>query len=403
MGGSLGGILHLMKILVIHNAYQQRGGEDVVFGNEVALLKSKGHDVREFKVNNYDIDSFLDKLRAAFGVTFSVKSYLEVRRTLNTFRPDVVHVHNFFPLISPSVFYACRRAFIPSVFTLHNYRVLCPTAFLMHNGIRTEASLRNGPWWAVPQRVYRGSFVGTFAVASMISIHKAAGTWSNCVTRFIALSKFASATFAEAGLPVSRIKVKPNFVDIQVPIEGRRRGLLFVGRLSSEKGLDVLSAATQLLGCTEKMVKVVGDGPMASSLNSASGIEFLGPLGAPSVYEQMANSQVLLVPSLWHESFGMVVIEAFACGLPVIASRLGALSELVEDGVTGLLVEPGSAKDLAEKMRWAIEHPEAMLQMGRAARARYEERYTSEINYSQLMGIYEEAIEANRRGRNGCG
>ncbi|KGM54329.1 hypothetical protein N800_04490 [Lysobacter daejeonensis GH1-9] len=381
-----------MRVLVVHNAYQQRGGEDAVVLNEVTMLRAKGHDVHLHLLSNEKISGWMGRFRAACAAVFSIASYRRISVIIDGFKPDVVHVHNFFPLMSPAVFYACARKRVPSIFTLHNYRIVCPTALLMHDGVVTERSLREGPWWAVSQGVYRGSWLGTAALATMISVHRRIGTWSRRVTRFIALTGFAASKFAAAGIPGERISVKSNFVDVPLQSDRDRSGFLFAGRLSPEKGVEVLVDAVKLLDGA--LVKIAGGGPLEGRLSGAPGLIPLGVLGADAMYREMASSQALILPSVWYEGFPMVLVEAYACGLPVIASRLGAMAELVDDGVTGLLFDPGSADDLARKMRWAMEHPEAMARMGRAARARYEAEYTQEINYSQLVAIYRDAMDA---------
>lgn len=388
-----------MRILVIHNAYQQRGGEDAVVNNEVAMLRVNGNEVCLRLVSNRKISGLMWRLRAACASIFSVGSYRSITTIIREFKPDVVHVHNFFPLISPSVFYACRAQGVPVIFTLHNYRIVCPTALLMHDGSVTERSLREGPWWALKHRVYRGSLVGTFFLCLMIWLHQRLGTWSNGVDRFIVLSEFARARFELAGLPAGKLAVKPNFVDIDAPPEQNRSGLLFVGRLSPEKGLQVLLSAFQI-ACDDGMapgaVRLAGEGPLAELVRQ-SDLTWFGALPSDQVRVRMRSASALLLPSVCYEGLPLVLVEAYASGLPVIASRIGALAELVEDGVTGLLFEPGSAEDLADKMRWAIDHPEEMARMGRVARERYEARYTPETSYSQLMAIYNEAIEAVKK------
>jgi glycosyltransferase involved in cell wall biosynthesis len=383
-----------MKILVLHNAYQQPGGEDAVVRNEVEMLRARGHDVHLHQVSNHAISGGFARLRAAVSAVFSVRAYLAVRTSIRRFRPDVVHVHNVFPLLSPSVFYACSQNGVPSVLTLHNFRIACPTSLLMHEGVVTERSLVEGPWWAVPRRVYRGSLVGTAVVAAMIAVHRRLGTWSRTVTRFIALTHFSVSRFELAGVPRERMHVKPNFVDVPAPAPAAapRSGFLFAGRLSREKGIGVLAAA--LRQCEGRGVRVAGEGPLTPVLEELRSIELLGMVSSAEMSREMSAACALVMPSIWYEGFPMVIVEAYAHGLPVIASRLGAMAELVEDGVTGLLFDPGCSEDLARKMRWASEHASEMARMGSAARARYEALYTAEANHAQLIDIYHAAIAA---------
>jgi glycosyltransferase involved in cell wall biosynthesis len=389
-----------VKILVLHNEYQHRGGEDVVVENEVELLRSSGFEVRVHIVSNKKVNALASKLFAAIGSVFSIRSFRLVKDLIRSWQPDVVHVHNFFPLLSPSVFYACRSAGVAVIFTLHNYRIVCPTALLMHDGRVTERSIRSGPWWSLTHRVYRRSLVGTFMLCFLIWIHKRLRTWHRTVDRFIVLTEFARQRFVSAGLPAQALVVKPNFVAAASAVGAARAGFLFVGRLSAEKGVDVLlDAAGQLRrvsGDRRVEVAVAGTGPLDEKVSKGC-VEHLGALSAGAVRERMQSAAALVIPSNWYEGFPMVLVEAYASGLPVIASRIGALAELVEDGVTGLLFEPGNPGDLAAKMTWALNNADEMLRMGEAARRRYELLYAPQQNVSQLVSIYRAAISARER------
>jgi glycosyltransferase involved in cell wall biosynthesis len=228
----------------------------------------------------------------------------------------------------------------------------------------------------------------------MLMLHRTMKTFERKITRYIALTEFSKAKFVQAGLPAQRIAVKPNFVDIaRAPVRSRS-GLLYVGRLSSEKGIAVLGEAWA--ACPGLRLRVVGSGPEGASLQPQSGVEMLGQQPASAVQREMRSAVALVLPSICYENFPLTIVEAFAAGLPVIASRIGALAELVEDGETGLLFEPGNAQDLARTLRWAAAHPAHMATMGANARLRYETHYTPEINHDQLLAIYRAAIdEAN--------
>ena len=383
-----------MKILLLHNAYQLRGGEDSVLEQESKLLQKNGICFETYVIDNRHITRPINKIIAAIGACFSVRSYFLTRRLISTQKPTLVHVHNFFPLLSPSVFYACKHEHVPVILTLHNYRIICPTALLMFDGVIRETSVHNGPWWALSHRVYKNSYVGTFFLCLMIWLHRIVGTWQTKVDTFIALTDFGKSKFIEAGLPPSKIVVKPNFVDMPFPTVTKKDKLLFLGRLSEEKGVRVLLDAILLDGGIGKFISIAGEGPLSNQV-AISDATYLGLLNARDVSTQMQSALALLMPSIWYEGFPMALVEAYANGLPVIASRIGALAELVEDGVTGLLFEPGNSGDLAAKMVWALEHPDEIRRMGKAARARYEALYTPERNYEQLMSIYRAAINSN--------
>lgn len=382
-----------MRILIAHNAYQQRGGEDSVVGDEIALLRRYGHAVQLYSRHNDEIPE-QNRLALVAGTIWSSRTCREISAAIRDFQPDVIHVHNTFPLISPSLYWAADAQRIPVVQTLHNFRIFCPQAMFLRDGKVCEDCLGHQPWRSVLHACYRGSRAQSAVLSGMLAWHRALGTYRDKVARYIALNEFCRRKFIEGGLPADRVVVKPNFVEAGAAQPSPRSGLLFVGRLSPEKGLRTLREAMALLPSVQ--LRVAGDGPEAAVLDGVAGVTKLGRLVVEDVRQEMNAATALVVPSIWYETFGLVVIEAFACGTPVIASRIGALAGVVEDGVTGLLFEPGNAADLAAKMRWVLEHPADAARMGRNARLEYERSYTAERNYELLMNIYEDAIDARR-------
>jgi glycosyltransferase involved in cell wall biosynthesis len=308
------------------------------------------------------------------------------------FQPDVVHIHNTFLVVSPSVVWAAARRKAAVVQTLHNFRLLCPQGTFLRERAVCDACAGRPPWRAVMHRCYRNSAAQSAVLAGILMGHRVLGTYQKKVNRFIALSRFARERFIAGGLPGQKIRVKPNFVEwAQRPSWGSRHGGLFVGRLSEEKGIAVLLDAMRLPECAE--LKVAGDGPWAAAVAHRLNGQYMGYLDSEAVAAQMRQAAFLVLPSIGHEQMPMTVLQAFASGLPVIASRRGALTELVADGITGLLAVPGNAADLAAKIAWARTHPDRIEAMGRAARAEYEQHYTAPTNYTTLMDIYEDAIE----------
>ena len=385
-----------MRVLVAHNAYQQRGGEDSVAQAEVDLLRSRGHDVLLYSRHNDEITG-QGKAALAMQTVWSRRTSDDVDRLVREFDPDVIHVHNTFPLISPSLYWAAGRAGRPVVQTLHNFRLLCPQAMFLREGRVCEDCLGHVPWRGVARGCYRGSVAQSGVLAGAVTLHRALGTYQHKVTRYVALNQFCRDKFVQGGLPAARMRIKPNFIESDArPQWSERRGGLFVGRLSEEKGVDVLADAVKQL--PSNPVSVIGGGDLAPLATAAFGERYLGFKPMDEILQQMGRSLYLVVPSIWYENFPRTIVEAYACGLPVIASRIGALAEIVTDGVTGLLFEPGDAQDLARKLQWAEDHPEAMCEMGRAARATFEAHYTPERNYQQLMEIYVDAIEHVRQG-----
>lgn len=253
------------------------------------------------------------------------------------------------------------------------------------------------PWRGVVRACYRGSHAASAALTGMVTLHRALGTYRNKVACFIALNEFCRGKFIEGGLPAERVVVKPNFVDFDAPDPAPRSGFLFVGRLSVEKGVATLVEAMR--ESPEARLRVAGEGPEAGLLEGVARVTRLGSLASDAVRQEMNCAMALVVPSICFENFPRTIAEAFASGLPVIASRIGALADLVTDGETGLLFEPANGRDLADKLAWAQSHPEQMAAMGRNARTHYEAEFSAEVNYRRLMEIYAGVLDEQQGKR----
>lgn len=389
-----------MRILSIHNNYQIRGGEDESREAEERLLREMGHLVEVYEENN-DRVAALGQVNMALRTVWSTEAYKTVKQRLTGSSYDVVHVQNFFPLISPSVYYAAKAEGVPVVQSLRNYRLLCPNGLFFRDGNVCEDCLGKWvPWPAMLHSCYRDSRAATGATATMLTVHRALQTWMTMVDVYIALTEFAREKFIQGGLPAEKIFVRPNFVHPD-PGTGQGSGgyALFVGRLSVEKGLDTLLAAWEHLG-GQMPLKIVGDGPLANQVVEATKrlpqVEWLGRRPMQEVYALMGEAMMLIFPSKWYETFGRVAVEAFAKGTPVIAANIGAIAELIEHGRTGLHFRPGDSKDLAAQVEWALAHPRELAQMRQEARAEYEAKYTAKQNYRRLMELYSLARSTNK-------
>ena len=387
-----------MRVLLVHNRYVMPGGEDRVFESEAQMLSQFGEEVSTLEEQTVYPQGVLQKIGLATNSLWSREWYRKLRVRLEEFRPDVVHIHNLFPVISPSIYYACRRARVPVVQTLHNYRLSCPGAIYYRDGRVCEECVEQGPLHSIRYGCYRGSKWGTASVALMLEGHRRAGTWKSMVDCYVALTEFAKQKMVAAGLPAEKVRVKPNFV---LPDPGERTGTgefaLFVGRIEEQKGVLPLLEAWKRLPRPIRLV-IVGDGPYAPRIKATIeehnllNVEYRGAVSRSEVVSAMKGARVLVFPSEWYEGFPMTIAEAFACGVPVITSRLGSMEEIVQDRRTGLHFNPGDPDDLARTIAWAWSHPQELETMGHAARAECEEKYTVKRNFEILTDIYRSVI-----------
>jgi glycosyltransferase involved in cell wall biosynthesis len=382
-----------MRILVLHNKYRVRGGEEEVIESERALLTSHGHEIFDHIVDNSDLSS-LQSAWMGLQAVWNQSSFRAVGRRLSEVRPQLVHTHNLVPQISPAAYYAAAAENVPVVHTLHCYKLMCPEGFLFRDGRVCELCVgKTFAWPGVVHGCYRSSRVATAAVAATYGLHRIAGTWTDKIDMYFAQTEFAKQKYVEAGLPAERIRVKPNFIADPGVGPGDGGYALFVGRLTVEKGVQVLLDAWRSLG-TFLPLQVCGTGPLREMVQSANmpGVEYLGVRPLPEVLERMKRAAVVVVPSVWYEGTPRTIVEAYACGTPVIASRLGAMEANVKHGVTGSHFEAGNSNDLALKVRALLESPQRLSLMRIAARQEYEARFSAESNYALMIDLYREVI-----------
>jgi glycosyltransferase involved in cell wall biosynthesis len=397
-----------LSVLCVHNRYIEPGGEDQVFESESRLLSENGFRVERVEEQTTYPGGLVRKIQAAADCVWSRSWHQEFKNILRRVQPDVVHVHNFFAVISPSIYYACKEEGVPVVQTLHNYRLACPAASFYRDGKVCEECLDRGPFHAIRYGCYRGSRLATAALAAMLEVHRRKQTWTEMVDCYVALTEFARQKMIQGGLPAEKIQVKPNFV---LPDPGARRRdgdyALFVGRLVDLKGVGTMINAWSKLP-TSIPLTIAGDGPFRAEMEklifvlNRSEINYRGRLSRGETLAAMKGARFLVFPSEWYEGFPVTIAEAFACGVPVICSRLGGMQEIVEHGRTGLHFAAGDAADLAEKVQWAWSHPEETNAMGRAARAEFEMKYSAEKNLRMLSEIYESVISRRVSRREGA-
>jgi len=389
------------RLLLAHNYYstQSPSGENTVFEQEKQLLKHYGHVVETFIEESDALYQTAKPSWAKVGLLapYNICIGSRVEKILNDFRPNLLHVHNTFPLISPAIFRMVGDR-CPKVMTLHNYRLICPSATLFRKErpcFDCVSSL--GPLPGIFHGCYRNSRLATASVAATAFLHKLIGTWKRHVDAFIVLSEYQKEIFASTGLPKHKIHVKPNSC-ADIPISWvrheRRPVCIFVGRLSSEKGLDTLIEAWRQWGTNAPALKIIGDGGLREELQrSAKGlnVQFMGILSPEQVKEEMAMASLLILPSKCVETFGLVVIEAMRLGTPVLVSDQEPLPDLIDHGDSGLIFKAGNSSELIRVLRDAWCNPDALRQIGEKGKKAFENRFTTKRNYEMLMEIYSRA------------
>ncbi len=393
-----------MRILLAHNKYQHPGGEDVVFEQEGKLLSESGHEINKFVVSNDSIEGLISKADAFLNILDNRRVVEEFADQVSSFKPDVVHFHNFFPRLSPgAVSYVLERK-IPTLQTLHNFRHVCANGmFLRRNSICQMCLNRPMRIPALIHRCYRHSSLATFAVARVgRRFRQLCDSYPHHLT-LVALTSFAREQMINDGYSPYQILTKPNSApDAGVGPQTRERRVLFVGRLSVEKGADFL---IQLAKSIDATFEIIGDGPERERLRASASrnVVFRGWLDHHDVLERIKSATVLAVPSRWFEGFPMIVPEAFSTGTPIIASRIGSLAEIVEDGISGITRESDNHQSWREAIQLMLDDPRLARSLGHGARLVFEEKYTSQHNLRRLIEIYSYAIDRAAKSTPGDG
>jgi glycosyltransferase involved in cell wall biosynthesis len=389
-----------LRVLVVHNRYrsEQPSGENNVVDQEVALLAEGGHDVSLFERRSDDISamSLPGKVAVPLRVPWNRAVRAELAAKLRAERPDVVHIHNTFPLLSPSVVAACADAGVPAVATLHNYGMVCPPGTLYRDGRVCTDCVGGAPLPAVRHGCYRGSKAASAPMAASLLLNRR--RWWSDVTRFFCISGAQREILVQAGMPADRLSVKHNFVaDPGVRRLGTGQHVLFLGRLTAEKGVSLLMTAWDKVAADGGLgvpLVLAGTGPMQDEVvrwaEGRDDVRYVGLQDKDECRELTARATAVVAPSVWLEAFGLVVVEAMAAGVPAIAADHGAFPELVEDGVTGLLHRPDDVESLAASLRSVVGVRNT--EMGEAARRRYERGFTPAVGLERLIAGYEAAI-----------
>lgn len=390
-----------MKILIIHNRYKDRTGEDAVFDRETQLLKDKNHEVHIWIADNRDIQAgnILEKIAIAQATIWSSKAYRKVLEKLREVTPDIVHVHNTLPLLSPAIFHACNKARIPVVHTLHNYRLVCPSNTLFRDGKPCEKCTTSTLLNSVRYACYRNSHMQTAAVAAMLQYHRWIGTWKNRIDGYIALSEFQKLKLKCLDIPDEKIYLKPNFLEnIHSQTDTPKFGsyYLFVGRLINEKGIRLLLESYQNTKTKYPLV-IIGPGYLGSMVDSAAKkdprIRYIGIQSKVEVLDWMKNAIALLFPSVWFECSPMTVLESLSCSLPVVCSDLGALPDMIKHKNTGYVCSPMTIESLTNAIYWIESNSQTWLSLKQNLPKSIDPIYFRDFNYVHLIKIYRSVIE----------
>ncbi|MGH3938384.1 MAG: glycosyltransferase [Pseudonocardiaceae bacterium] len=391
-----------MNVLVVYNRYrsEQPSGEDRVVDQERALLAEAGHQVSTFERRSDDIAAMspLGKAVVPFRVPWNPAVRSELATRLRAERPDVVHIHNTFPLLSPSVVAACTDAGVPAVATLHNYSMVCPPGTLYRDGHVCTDCTHQLPLPAIRHGCYRDSRLATVPMAVNLVANRR--RWWSEVARFFCISDAQRKILIQAGMPAERLAIKHNFVtDPGVRRDGPGEYMLYLGRLTAEKGVPLLMSAWDMIAaCGGIGVPLVlaGTGPLQDDVTrwaqDRDDVRYLGLRSRAECAQLMAGAAAVAAPSVWLETFGLVVVEAMAAGVPTVAAAHGGFVELIQDGVTGLLHRPGDPDSLAECLRRVVATPEVNQALGEAARRRYEQGFTPATGLDRLLAGYQAAI-----------
>lgn len=392
-----------MKAVLVHNRYRSNmpSGENRVVDQEAAALEAAGHDVIRFEKNNDEIEtwSLAKKATLPARVAWSREAHRDLTAALRQHRPDVVHVHNTFPLLSPAVLYACRAAAVPVVVTIHNYRLACASGIFFRDGAVCHDCARKLPLPALRHGCYQGSRLASVPAALAISAHRPA--WRSLVSAYVFISASQRDLLSGLGFPEDRIFVRHNLIPRHSSPPGPRTPtVVYAGRLAEVKGLRLLMTAwDHYLSRQEGMglrLVIAGDGPLYGELAAWAAtrpsVELAGQLDSDQCATLISQAQAVIVPSTWEETFGLVVVEAMAAGIPSIAAGHGSLVELINPGVDGALFRPGDPAALATAIADAGAHPEQYEAYGEQARKAYEERFDPARSLEHLLEIYRFAI-----------
>lgn len=389
-----------MRVLQLHNHHQSLGGAMEVLAHEAILLTGGGHEVREYTLAPTE-ELGLSGVRAGLKAVWNVEASRDVEDLIRTFRPDVVHVHTPFPLMSPAVYRAAHRLGVPAVGTLHSYRYSCIAAMCHRDGAICEDCIgKRIKLDGVRHRCYHDSLGASLALTTGLAVHRTLGTFHHAVTRFLALTDFARDLMIRDGFPADKVVVKHNSVPDPGVADGDRSGdgsVVFAGRLMDVKGVRTMLDAWRQAEHSDLQLRIAGDGPLRGVVEEAAradpSISYEGWVPEIEIFDLMGRARAVLVPSEWYEGGGpLVTLRSLAVGTPVVISDLENISQYVREDGTGVAFEPGNAQSLAGVLTQVAADPAGWRARRTLARRSYETRYSPEVDLPRLEAIYADAI-----------
>ncbi|MBO3699734.1 glycosyltransferase family 4 protein [Roseivirga sp. E12] len=381
-----------MRILQVHNIYIGKTGEEAVVNEEKKILEENGHQVIQYIKNNSDINdsSKLAKAKLLLSLTSSKTVALEFEELLNTECPDICHVHNTFPLITPVIYQVCKRLNVPVVQTLHNYKMICTNSLLFRDGKVCEQCLNKNLYNSIKFKCYRNSHLATAAQAHVIQYHRKKGTWDNLIDKYICLTEFQRDKLVSGGLKREQTVVKPNFLSYEGRNIQREDFFLFVGRLNDSKGLQDLLHLFRHNKSSQFILIGKSDNPEV--FREFDNVTHLGERDREDVLEYMSRCKAVIFPSIYYEGMPIVILEAFAHKKTVITRNTGAMSTMIGDGFNGLKYE--QITELVEKVEHLQHDDKLAEQLGNNAFQDYCNKYSKERGYENLLKVYASVLHS---------
>jgi len=385
-----------MKILIIHNYYQNPGGEEIVVKREKELLEKNGHQVILYTKSNNELKKIKNWPRILKNLKFNKKVYSDLRKLIKKEKPNLAHIHNTFFIISPSAYLACKHENLPIVQTLHNFRFLCPNATLSNKKGICESCIKQKNFKpALKNKCYHNSLIYTSLIIKILKFLKKQVLDKKLINQFIVLSNFQKNIFIKAGFDKNKLNLKPNFVENLSPNYKKQNYAVYLGRIDKGKGLRNLIKIWQKINFP---LKIIGTGELFEKLkkqNKNKNIKFLGYIENKKAIEILKKANFSILPSAWYEACPNLIIESYASATPIIGSNIGSIAEYIKNNKTGILINLKNENQTIKTINSIIADKKSLRKFSKNARKQYEKLFIPEKNYKTLIKIYKSAKNEN--------